>query len=90
MPNHIHGLLTINAPSVSGGTSASLIAVIAGFKAGVSRRVNALRNTLGRQVWQRSYYDRVVRDERELIAYQRYIADNPLRWDLDTENPGRK
>jgi hypothetical protein len=37
-------------------------------------------------VWQRNYYDRIVRNERELGAIRRYIRDNPVRWAEDREN----
>ena len=38
-------------------------------------------------LWQRSYYDHVIRDEPSLNRIREYIASNPLRWDLDRENP---
>ena len=37
--------------------------------------------------WQRNYYEHVVRNERELLAIRQYIIDNPLRWELDMDNP---
>ncbi len=40
-------------------------------------------------VWQRNYYERVIRDERELEVIRVYIQDNPGRWAEDTENPER-
>jgi REP-associated tyrosine transposase len=46
----------------------------------VTRRV-------GRPIWQRSYYERVIRGEDELGALREYIEQNPLRWALDRENP---
>ncbi|WP_287417903.1 transposase [Oceanithermus sp.] len=39
------------------------------------------------RLWQRSYHDRIVRDETELDRLREYIASNPLRWHLDRENP---
>jgi hypothetical protein len=38
-------------------------------------------------VWQRSYHERVIRDEHELAAIRQYVADNPLKWAVDRENP---
>jgi REP element-mobilizing transposase RayT len=38
-------------------------------------------------VWQRSYHDRIIRNEEELLRIQQYIAENPIKWALDKENP---
>ena len=39
------------------------------------------------RLWQRNYYEHVIRDEDDLDRVRRYIAENPLRWDEDPENP---
>jgi hypothetical protein len=41
------------------------------------------------RLWQRGYFDHVVRDDRDLERIREYIATNPLRWALDRENPQR-
>jgi putative transposase len=43
-----------------------------------------------RRVWQRNYYEHVIRDERDLNRVRRYIDENPLRWEFDQENPQRR
>lgn len=48
-----------------------------------------MRGTPGGKVWQRNYYERVLRDERERHIARRYIRDNPLRWHLDRCYPDR-
>lgn len=40
-----------------------------------------------RRVWQRNYYEHVIRDEKDLDRVRRYIDENPLRWEFDQENP---
>jgi len=40
-------------------------------------------------VWQRGYYEHVIRDERELEKTREYIVNNPLKWDLDRFNPDK-
>ena len=40
-----------------------------------------------RRLWQRNYYEHVIRDEDDLDRIRRYIEENPLRWDQDPENP---
>jgi putative transposase len=65
----------------------SLGAIIGNFKSVTARRINRLRHTPGAPVWQRNYYEHIVRDERTLNAIRQYIADNPARWAWDTYNP---
>ncbi|HYM14412.1 MAG TPA: transposase, partial [Dehalococcoidia bacterium] len=73
-----------------GPGAASLGAFVGGFKAAVTTRVNALRGTPGAAVWQRNYYEQIIRNERALEAIRRYIADNPAQWALDEENPANR
>ncbi len=65
----------------------SLGALIGGYKAAVTRRIRALRGRSDLMVWQRNYYEHVVRNERELSALREYIARNPEHWARDEENP---
>lgn len=85
MPNHIHGVITIEEhiglASHSGSRRWSLPSIVGGFKSATSRRVALLYKHKRGVVWQRSFYERVVRDDDELNSIRRYIADNPTRWD---------
>ncbi len=100
MPNHIHGIVRIvdvpvvgaqrrcaptnsNRPHVDPG---SLGAIVRSFKSIVTRRINRLRGTIGAPVWQRDYYEHIIRNERTLEIIRRYIVYNPLRWHLDRYN----
>ncbi|WP_317930125.1 transposase [Halioxenophilus sp. WMMB6] len=89
MPNHFHGIVHIENGEASEGTARtrlqarSLGALVAGFKAAVTRQINQLGGTSGVKVWQRNYWERVVRDEQELTALREYIQNNPARWQLD-------
>ena len=65
----------------------SLGAIMGNFKSVATRRINRMRHTPNALVWQRNYYERIIRNERELDAIRRYILDNPNRWDEDGENP---
>jgi putative transposase len=65
----------------------SLSTMVRSFKSAATRRINQMRGTPGAPVWQPGYYERVIRNERELNALREYIAENPLKWDLDRENP---
>jgi REP element-mobilizing transposase RayT len=39
------------------------------------------------RLWQRNYYERIIRNEKELMKISEYIRNNPLQWDMDEENP---
>jgi REP element-mobilizing transposase RayT len=65
----------------------SLGSFIAGFKSAVTTRINTLQGTPGAPVWQRNYYEHVIRDEDDLARIREYIANNPLQWDIDKNNP---
>ena len=45
--------------------------------------------TRQQKLWQRNYYERIIRDESELNRVKEYIVNNPLRWHLDRENPDK-
>jgi len=68
----------------------SLSSLIAGFKSASAKRINEIRQLPGVPVWQRNYYEHVVRDEESLDKIREYISNNPLTWSLDRENPERE
>ena len=61
-------------------------AIIGQFKSLVTKRLNLTQQNLGGSVWQRNYYEHVIRDEKSLNRIREYIATNAQRWDLDREN----
>lgn len=65
----------------------SLGAFIAGFKSTVARRIQLMGGAKREPVWQRGYFERIIRDERELTRIREYIATNPANWANDSENP---
>lgn len=46
-----------------------------------------MAQTPGRLIWQRNYFERIIRNERELNATREYMSNNPMKWSLDRENP---
>lgn len=56
------------------------------FKSFSARYINYLRNTPGLPVWQRNYYEHVIRDDQDLDSIRAYICNNPACWDRDEEN----
>ncbi len=77
-------------PSPPRGThSGSLGAIIQTFKSVSARRIKRVCPSRNASLWQRNYYERIVRDEDELNDIRRYIIENPLRWELDENNLSR-
>lgn len=66
-----------------------LAEIIRAFKTFSARRINDMRKTPGFPIWQRNYYEHIVRSENELNRIREYIANNPLQWEMDRENPSR-
>jgi REP element-mobilizing transposase RayT len=103
MPNHIHGIiLIVDSPNVGAHElplrelplrlhrRRMVIPKIVGYlKMNTAKQINQIRDTPGMPVWQRNYYEHVIRDENELNRIRKYIIENPLQWQLDQENPNR-
>ncbi len=95
MPNHVHGVIVFNNPGTKQNRGAASSAptntvalgrVVRAFKSESAIRVNAILKTPGHSVWQRNYFDHIVRAGKELDEIRRYIHDNPSLWDSDPEN----
>jgi REP element-mobilizing transposase RayT len=91
MPNHIHGIIIIESRGVMhyaptkkfSSPSQTLGAVVRGFKSAVTKRVNQMNGTIGKKIWQRNYYEHIIRNEQDLYRIRKYIHLNPLKWELD-------
>ena len=88
MPNHVHGIIILKK-------SVFLTRVIQAFKSVTTHEY--IRGVHGQgwkkfdgTLWQRSFYDHVIRKDKDLSRIQEYILNNPLQWALDDENPDRK
>jgi putative transposase len=68
-------------------TSNSIPTIIRGIKSSVTQRINEIRNTPGALVWQRNYYEHVIRNEIDLEETREYIQNNPLKWLEDENHP---
>ena len=98
MPNHIHGIVVRPGdPAAEAAVRAhscaplhrrprSLASFVAQFKATAARRINALRGTPGALVWQRNYYEHVIRNGPAWMAITAYIEENPALWPYDRDN----
>lgn len=103
MPNHVHFIVWLNAVGAplagarvsrlgrAGASPAPTLGdVVGAFKSIVAtewRRRTAPYPSV--RVWQRNYYERIIRDDEELNRVREYILLNPLKWEFDRENPLR-
>ena len=86
MPNHIHLLLQINEASLRANQSRSLLAQAIGFlKMNSSRRIHQKYPDL--VIWQRSYHEHVIRNEKDYQEIWNYIEGNPSKWAEDRYHP---
>ena len=93
MPNHVHAIIGLTRPcpfsdvTDEGGTAGPALAAV--VRAWKSAAAIAANRALGRAgpIWQRGYYEHVIRDDGELERIRQYIEYNPLGWDSDRENP---
>ena len=84
MPNHVHMILHISAVDPQQGpmwasapTNTSVAKLVRSWKILVTKE-------LGRGIWQRSYYDHIVRSEKEYLQIAQYIEENPAKWCEDS------
>ena len=97
MPNHVHGLIAIDSRSDPSELKrrpgelrpGSLGAVVGLFKAAVTRTGRAEGFVGADPVWQRGFWEHIVRGPQALERIQRYIVENPSRWYCDRENRDR-
>ena len=100
MPNHLHGLIMITDNVRRGGSRTAPTAadspagkrkplgrLIGAFKTVSTKQFNSAQGKTGSPLWQRNYYEHVVRRDELLDKIRQYIRENPARWEIDRENP---
>ena len=95
MPNHFHAIVFITTEScrgvrpdaptirIMGPKPKSIGALMAGFKSSVTNQINKIRNTPKSPVWQRNYWEHIIRDEKSFDEISTYIINNPGKWQFD-------
>jgi REP element-mobilizing transposase RayT len=82
---------TSPAPTSPAPTSTKpLSEIVRAFKSFSARRINEIRKTPGIPVWQRNYYEHIIRNDEEHNRINLYIEANPAKWQEDKDNPGMK
>jgi len=97
MPNHIHGIIIIEPPDVGThcnvslrqeesfgkSTKNSIPTIVKLYKATVTKQINILRQTPAVPVWQRNYYEHIIRNDNDLYKIRQYLHNNPIKWEDD-------
>jgi REP element-mobilizing transposase RayT len=100
MPNHGHGIIWIVddvgarrrrartdvIEKFGKPVKGSIPTIVRAYKSAVTYAVNGAQNMRGAVLWQKNYYEHIIRDERELNNIGWYIINNPLNWQLDRDN----
>ena len=94
MPNHLHGVIVIDYPGTIPARpfNESLGTIIGQFKSRASKHILAVTRRIPitpGQIWQRNYYEHIIRNESEWDRIRKYIETNPMNWNSDDENPER-
>jgi REP element-mobilizing transposase RayT len=104
MPNHFHGIVVINEPPVGVIHELPLretqsraqrrrmtLPLVAGyFKMNSAKQINKLLNSSGIPIWQRNYYEHIIRNDDEHNRIHLYIESNIDKWEDDDENPDKR
>ena len=99
MPNHFHGIIVIHEDRVNFDDEAARVfptsreerrkmtlpIVVGYFKMNAAKRINQLRGNEGSRVWQRNYYDRIIKDDKDYDELSEYIFTNPQRWGIEID-----
>lgn len=93
MPNHFHGILVLADRDAA--TPAKLGGVVGAWKSIVTDAyIRGVRESgwepFRRRLWQRNYWEHIVRDESDLHRIREYIRNNPANWELDRNRPGAR
>jgi REP-associated tyrosine transposase len=69
--------------------SRSVSSLVSGYKSVVTKRINQIRSMPGEKLWQRNYWEHIIRNEDEYLRISNYIKNNPMKWYNDKLNGGR-
>ena len=97
MPNHIHGIIVLKDDQqrhitknerqafgmLKNQGQPSSQSIIRGFKSVTTRYYNKIKGVPRNSLWQKSFYDHIIRNKHDLYYTREYIANNPLKWHLD-------
>ena len=85
VPNHLHSIVVIEEEMLNpvDSSTSSLGNIIGNFKSITTRKINQMRQKVGDKVWQRNYFEHIIRDEYQYNRIAYYIETNPATWNKD-------
>lgn len=90
MPDHFHGIIildrTLSKQTDNEYGFHSLSEIIGKFKSFTTKKIREKLKDKNEFQWQKSFYDRIIRNEKELYNIRKYIQENPLRWGIEKNN----
>jgi REP element-mobilizing transposase RayT len=84
MPNHIHIIFVIDSNGM-GNPSPTISTVMGWLKYNITKTINQYLGNSGNKIFQRSFYDHVIRNEKDYIKHYNYIETNPLLWEREKD-----
>ena len=103
MPNHFHGVITITVGArhavprpvsekegFGKPVSGSLSTILRSFKSATTKAFHEFSRDSEDRLWQRSFYEHVIQNERDYRAIYEYIVANPMNWEMDDEFNSKK
>ena len=76
MPNHVHMILTLPAHNGRAVRAPTVSRIVRAWKEAVTK-------ALGTPIWQKSFYDHIIRDENDYLRIWTYLETNPAKWAED-------
>lgn len=86
MPTHIHAIIQLAEEAAGASPRPTLMDVVRTFKSLTTRACNRASQTPGEQLFQTSFYEHVIRNEKAYLECWRYIDENPIKWTLKPED----
>ena len=80
MPNHIHMIIEIDGPMWASVPTKSVISIVRSIKILTTKEI-------GHSIWQRSFHDHIIRNEKDYKEIAEYIENNPAKWAEDCFHP---
>jgi putative transposase len=84
-PEHYNGR-PIGSPLPRGPKRQSIGVIVGSLKSAIAKKLNELRNKPGNKIWQRNYFEHIIRSGEEFNHIREYIENNPMMWSIDREN----
>ena len=83
MPNHIHVIFALTCKTAGASPRPTLMDIVCAYKSRTTRFCNKLEKTPGRKLFQASFYDEIIRNQKAYEEISKYIFENPMKWEED-------